>query len=45
VRRVERGESTVTVKVIEKLAAAHGMAPNDYMNALAEVARQQKQSD
>ncbi len=37
VRRIENGETRVTGNAIEALAKAHGMAPNKYMQRLAEL--------
>lgn len=36
VGRIERGEAPPTLKTIEKLANAHGMSSNEYMNAIAD---------
>lgn len=35
VRRIETGE-TVTLAAVDALAAAHGLSPDDYLNAIAE---------
>jgi hypothetical protein len=35
-RRLENGESRLTSHAIESLAQAHKLAPNDYMQKLAE---------
>lgn len=36
-RSIEKGERTVTVKSLERLADAHGMSLNDYLNCIAEA--------
>ncbi|MDD4061857.1 MAG: hypothetical protein PHW08_14315 [Kiritimatiellae bacterium] len=36
IRRIEQGNTRATSNALHKLAAAHGMAVQDYMNALAE---------
>ncbi len=37
VRRIEKGQTRATANAIRKLAAAHDMAPAEYMTALAQI--------